>query len=157
VTPRARETTLPTILEGFRAPRVKVYPAETIVAEKLHAMVKLGIANSRMKDFFDLYVLASRREFDLELLAKGVSRTFQRRATIIPEETFALSEDFYTDRQKQTQWRAFLRKTSAGAPQDFSVVGSLLRKFLIPAMKMARGETITLRGWRSGAWTSRSR
>src|SRR6185436_6475834 len=111
----AREATLPTILDDFRAPRVKVYPPETIVAEKLHAMVKLGIANSRMKDFFDVYVLASVCEFERELLSKAVSRTFKRRQTAIPDDAFALSEDFYDDRQKQMQWRAFLRKTGVNA------------------------------------------
>jgi predicted nucleotidyltransferase component of viral defense system len=100
VTPPAREATLPTILDDFSAPRVKVYPPETIVAEKLHAMVKLGIANSRMKDFFDVYLLSSAYEFDRELLAKAVSRTFKRRKTAIPEAPFALSDDFYADSQK---------------------------------------------------------
>ena len=155
VTPPAREATLPTILDGFRPPRVKVYPAETIVAEKLHAMVKLGIENSRMKDFFDIYVLASMREFDAELLTKAVSRTFQRRKAAIPEEVFALSDDFYGDRQKQTQWRAFLRKTSVRAPEDFDAVGALLRAFLVPVMASARSGTSASRVWRSGEWRRR--
>jgi predicted nucleotidyltransferase component of viral defense system len=153
VTPPAREATLPTILAGFSPPRVKVYPAETIVAEKLHAMVMLGIANSRMKDFFDIYVLASIREFDGELLSKAVSRTFGRRKTAIPENAFALSDDFYDDRQKQTQWRAFVRKTSGRAPEDFHAVGALLRMFLVPVMESARSGTTVPRVWRSGAWT----
>ncbi|MEA2463625.1 MAG: hypothetical protein QOJ98_1372 [Acidobacteriota bacterium] len=152
VTPPAREATLPTILRDFSPPRVKVYPAETIVAEKLHAMVKLGIANSRMKDFFDVYMLASMREFDGELLSKAVSRTFRRRKTAIPEEAFALSEDFYDDRPKQAQWRAFLRKTSVRAPEDFHAVGSLLRSFLVPVMASARSDTTASLTWRSGAW-----
>ncbi|HEX8411250.1 MAG TPA: nucleotidyl transferase AbiEii/AbiGii toxin family protein [Thermoanaerobaculia bacterium] len=152
VTPPARQATLPTILHDFAAPRVKVYPAETIVAEKLHAMVKLGIANSRMKDFFDVYMLASVREFDQRLLSDAVSRTFKRRKTAIPEEAFALSDDFYADRQKQTQWRAFVRKTGVDAPEDFGVVGALLRQFLIPVMESARGGRPTSRVWRSGAW-----
>lgn len=152
VTPPAREATLQTILDDFSAPRVKVYPAETIVAEKLHAMVKLGIANGRMKDFFDVWVLASMRDFDGELLAKAVSRTFRRRKTAIPEDAFALSEDFYDDRQKQTQWRAFLRKTSVRAPEDFHLVGALLRAFLVPVMASARSGATTPRVWRSGVW-----
>lgn len=140
-TPPARETTLPTILDDFSAPRVKVYPAKTIVAEKLHAMVKLGIANSRMKDFFDVHVLASMREFDGALHSKAVTRTFKRRRTAIPDELFALSDEFYADRQKQSQWRAFLRKTGAAAPDDFLAVGTFLREFLLPVMKSARDDT----------------
>ena len=126
-------------LPGFPPPRVKVYPPETIVSEKLHAIVKLGIANSRMKDFFDLWLLASRREFDTELLAKAVVRTFRRRKTAIPEEAFALTEEFYSDREKQTQWRAFLRKSGVDAPTDFATVGRLLRRFLVPLLDAARG------------------
>lgn len=141
VTPPAREATLPTILDGFRAPRVKVYPPETIIAEKLHAMVKLGIANSRMKDFFDIYVLA-KREFDEELLAKAVSRTFVRRKKAIPQDAFALSSDFYADHQKQLQWRAFLRKSGLDAPADFHAVGAVLRALLIPVMLSARNGRI---------------
>lgn len=91
VTPPARLATLPAILTEFSRPRVKVYPAETIVAETLHAMVKLGIANSRMKDFFDVYVLARSREFDEALLTSAVARTFDRRRTAMPEEPFALT------------------------------------------------------------------
>jgi hypothetical protein len=152
VTPPAREATLPTILGDFSPPRVKVYPAETIVAEKLHAMVKLGIANSRMKDFFDVYVLASMREFDGELLSRAVNRTFRRRKTPIPEDAFALSDAFYDDRQKQSQWRAFLRKAGIRAPEDFRAVGALLRAFLVPVMESARSGTTASVAWRSGAW-----
>jgi predicted nucleotidyltransferase component of viral defense system len=154
VTPPAREATLPTILDDFSRPRIRVYPAETIVAEKLHAMVKLGIANSRMKDFYDVYVLATRHEFNEELLAKAVSRTFKRRKTAIPVEAFALTDAFYADRQKQTQWRAFLRKTRLEAPQDFQVVGAVLQAFLLPVIESARGGTAAPRVWRLRAWSS---
>lgn len=103
VTPPARSATLPPILQDYAGPRVKVYPPETIVSEKLHAMVKLGIANSRMKDFFDIYVLARGHHFEEGLLTKAVMRTFERRRTAIPEEPFALTPKFYSDRGKQTQ------------------------------------------------------
>lgn len=144
VTPRAQQATLPVILDGFAPPRVKVYPPETIIAEKLHAMVKLGIANSRMKDFFDVYVLASTRRFDEEILARAVSRTFARRKTPIPEGAFALTEDFYRDRQKRAQWRAFLEKSGVEAPDDFAVVGDVLRAFLLPPLTTARAQQETV-------------
>jgi predicted nucleotidyltransferase component of viral defense system len=152
VTPAARRATLSPILKGFHGPRVKVYPPETIVAEKFHAMVKLGIANSRMKDFFDLHVLASAREFDEELLAKAMRRTFERRRTVVPDEAFALSSDFYADRHKQTQWRAFLRKSGVGAPEDFAVVGDSLRTFLLPLLHAARNGVKQPRRWRGNRW-----
>jgi len=84
-------------------------------------MVKLAIANSRMKDFFDVHVPASMREFDGALLSKAVTRTFKRRGTAIPDDVFALSDEFYAD-----------RKTGAGAPDDFLAVGALLREFFSP-------------------------
>lgn len=137
VTPPAQRAALPTLLEDFSPPWVKVYPPETIVAEKLHAMVKLGVANSRMKDF------------DEALLAKAVNRTFKRRKTAIPKEAFALGEDFYSDRQKQTEWGAFLRKNGAEAPEDFAVLGGLLRTFLVPLLASASSGTAAPREWRS--------
>ena len=156
VTPRARQATLPAILEDFPAPKVKVYPPETIIAEKLHAMVKLGIANSRMKDFFDVYVLASAREFGEAMLAKAVRRTFARRKTTIPGEPFALTEDFYSDRQKQTQWRAFLRKSGVEIPDDFAAIGNRLRAFLLPLLTSARDGTKGGRTWRRNRWVTDS-
>ena len=139
VTPPARLATFPAILADFSKPRVKVYPPETIVAEKLQAMVKLGIANSRMKDFFDVYVLARTHEFDDALLAKAVARTFERRKTSIPEMPFALTADFYSDASKQAQWRAFVTKSGVDAPAAFTEVGRVLRAFLLPVLSAARG------------------
>jgi predicted nucleotidyltransferase component of viral defense system len=134
VTPSARTAILPTILAEFPAAKVKVYPPETIVAEKLHALVKLGIANSRMKDFYDLYILARSREFDDELLAHAVRRTFARRKTPVVPTPFALSPDFYRDAHKRAQWRAFLGKSRIDGPADFSEVGETLRAFLAPIL-----------------------
>jgi predicted nucleotidyltransferase component of viral defense system len=137
VTPPARIATLPCILEGFPKPRVKVYPPETVIAEKLQAMVKLGIANTRMKDFFDVFLLARSRDFDRALLARAIARTFARRKTAIPAEPFALTSEFYADRAKQAQWRAFLTKSGVDAPADFTVVGGVLRRFLQPLVELA--------------------
>lgn len=139
VTPSPSTALLPVIFDDFPPPRIKVYPPETIVAEKLHALVKLGIANSRMKDFFDIYTLARSRSFDEQLLMRAVRRTFSRRKTDIPEEPFALTRDFYADRQKQSQWRAFLSKSGIDAPKDFQDIGKLLRRFLLPILRLARG------------------
>jgi hypothetical protein len=95
------------------------------------------------------------REFDGALLSKAVARTFKRRRTAIPDEVFALSDEFSADRQKQSQWRAFLRKTGAVAPDDFLAVGALLRKFLLPVMESARDGTTAPGVWRSATWTKR--
>jgi predicted nucleotidyltransferase component of viral defense system len=154
VTPPARLATLPTILVEYSKPRVKVYPPETIVAEKLHAMVKLGIANSRMKDFFDVYLLARTREFDEALLTRAVARTFERRRTMIPQEPFALTAEFYSDGSKQAQWRAFLAKSGLDAPVAFTEIGDLLRAFLSPVLSSARTGATGERRWHGESWRS---
>jgi len=138
VTPPARAATFPSILEELPSPKVKVYPSETIISEKLHAMVKLGIANTRMKDFFDVYTLARTRHFDEELLAKAIARTFERRRTAMPEEPFALTPEFYSDQAKQAQWRAFIAKSGVDAPAAFTEVGDALRKFFRAVIRKRR-------------------
>lgn len=152
VTPPAETAVLPSILKDFPGAKLKVYPPETIIAEKLHALVELGIANSRMKDFFDLYVLARNREFDEKLLVRAVSRTFTRRRTAVPDEPFALTPEFYRDRQKQTQWRAFLEKSAIDAPSDFAEIGDLLATFLLPVLASAKGGSTPARRWRADRW-----
>lgn len=156
VTPAPKVAELPVLLEEFAAPRVKIYPPETIIAEKLHAMVRFGIANSRMKDFFDVYILASGHDFEEELLATAISRTFKRRKTAIPARPFALTEEFYRDAQKQMQWRAFLRKSGVEAPDEFFVVGVRLRKFLVPVLESAGTGDPAHRSWRKDRWTNRA-
>lgn len=110
VTPEPKTTTYPTML-GFPAPLLRAYPRETVVAEKFQAMVVLGIANSRMKDFYDVWILARQFEFNGTLLGAAVRATFERRQTSIPTVTpLALTPDFASDHSKVTQWNAFLKK-----------------------------------------------
>ncbi len=97
-------TDYPTILQ-LDAPRLRAYPRETVVAEKFEAMVKLGQLNSRMKDFFDLWLLSRQFEFDGVTLATAVTRTFENRQTAITDHPVALTPSFANDSVKQTQWR----------------------------------------------------
>ena len=131
VTPSPEEVTFPTLL-GFPAPKLRAYPIYTVVAEKLEAMVSLGEANSRMKDFFDIWFLSQRFEFDGKLLTQAIQATFIRRLTALPEGIpLALSNEFADS--KATQWRAFLNKN--GLPQStFSQVLEELRNFLTPKL-----------------------
>jgi Nucleotidyl transferase AbiEii toxin, Type IV TA system len=93
------------------APRLATYPVETVVAEKFEAMVKLGIANSRMKDFFDVWILARDFTFAGDVLTAAVKATFERRKTEIPDGVpFAFTQEFYADLPKNAQWQAFIRK-----------------------------------------------
>ncbi len=151
IVPRPKRISLPTMLDLPR-PTMKAYPPETIVAEKLHAMVVLGIANSRMKDFFDLWSLARALEFSGSSLSKAIAATFGRRDTPIPEGTpIALTGEFATDGEKQTQWKAFgNRGTVEGDLPGLSEVVSTMRDFLGPPLQALRQGRKFGKTWTSG-------
>lgn len=110
VYPKANMTEYPTLIGGAE-PRILVYPRYTVVAEKFQVMVAKGLLNSRLKDYYDLWLLAERFEFEREVLADAIKRTFDRRETEIPQEIpEALTAAFWGDSGKQAQWNAFLRK-----------------------------------------------
>jgi predicted nucleotidyltransferase component of viral defense system len=111
VTPEPVQASFPTLLSDLPAPQLRTYPVYTVLAEKLHAIVLLGMGNTRMKDYYDLMVLLEREILDKTLLAKAIHATFTRRQTLIPMATpTGLSEVFAADPSKQTQWRSFLQK-----------------------------------------------
>lgn len=151
VIPKPRMITYPTLLD-FSAPRIRAYPRETVVAEKLQAMVVLGIANSRMKDFYDLNVLARDFAFDGASLTRAIKATFKRRKTEIPHETpFALTEDFGRDQTKSVQWRAFVSKGDFQQDvPEFPDVLLHLREFLLPPLKAASGQADVPKDWSPG-------
>ena len=112
------------------------------MAEKFHAMVVLGIANSRMKDFYDLWILARQFEFEGPVLCDAIRATFQRRRTAIPSAApLALSPDFSRDPRKLVQWRAFLGKgkLDPGSTALGEVVEALAR-FLLPVIVAIAGK-----------------
>lgn len=117
VTPGPVEIELPTLLDDLPRPRLRVYPRETAFAEKLEAMQLLGIANSRMKDYFDLLMLAREGAMNLESLAEAIRATFRRRGTPLPEGLpLGLSDAFARDEAKRRQWDAFVRRNQLQAP-----------------------------------------
>jgi len=110
VTPEPEQIEYPTLLD-YPAPCLKAYPRETVVAEKYQALVNLGIANSRMKDFYDLWIMAHQFNFDGLTLSEAIRNTFARRQRPLPTQTpSGLDSAFYSDKQKNLQWNAFLRK-----------------------------------------------
>jgi hypothetical protein len=110
VTPPAVETAFPTILDGPAA-ILLTYPRETVVAEKFEAMVKLGITNTRMKDFHDLYSLSLLFSFEGQVLSEAIIRTFERRKTRLPSALpIAFTAEFFDHESTQRQWAAFNRK-----------------------------------------------
>jgi hypothetical protein len=147
IVPAADFVTYPTLLDGMDAPRLRAYPVYTVIAEKFHAMVELGIANSRMKDFFDLATIARSTALDGNVLVAALRATFARRGTALPETTpIALSQEFATDAAKAMQWRAFLSKARLPA-DDLSEIVILLAALLGPPMQAAASNAPFVLGW----------
>ncbi len=137
VVPGPDDVDYPVILDDMPAPHLRVYPRYTVVAEKLDALTSLGMINSRMKDYFDLWVLVKFSEFDSQILARAVAATFHRRRTRIPEGVpIGLSNEFASDPQKDKQWNAFLRKNTID-PKPLTEVVTDLREFLLPVLLSA--------------------
>ncbi len=141
----------PSLLDLPR-PRLRAYRPETVIAEKVHAMVALGVNNSRMRDFFDVYMLARFQPFNGALLAGALMATFERRRTAIPDSLpMALTPEFASMREKQTQWRAFLTKSGlTSAPPVLAEVTERLAQFMEPVIKAARTSTSFAKSWRPG-------
>lgn len=105
VVPEAREVLLPSFLD-LPSPQLKTYPVYAVIAEKFQAMVMLGLANSRMKDFYDIGVIAHTMPLDGTILLRAVKATFERRTTVISANPlYVFSHDFKHDKDKQIQWK----------------------------------------------------
>jgi predicted nucleotidyltransferase component of viral defense system len=153
VTPEPEHVVYPTLL-GHPAPYLRAYPRETVVAEKYQALVNLGMANSRMKDFYGLWVMAHRFDFDGAMLSEAINNTFARRETPLPEQTpSGLSAEFYGDDQKKRQWDAFLRKgmlLSTSTPLSLEEACQLLELFLMPPTTALKNGCAFTERWRPG-------
>lgn len=147
VTPAPQTVAYPTLLKGFEAPTLRVYPVYTVIAEKYHAMVMLGQANSRMKDFYDLAVIARRTALDGTTLAAALAATFARRQTALPSERpLALTRQFSDDPAKQRQWQAFLSKNRITAG-DLADTVALLNLLLWPPTEVATAQGQVATAW----------
>ncbi len=153
VTPEPEQIEYPTLLE-YSAPCLRAYPRETVVAEKFEAMVSLGIANSRMKDFFDLWIIANQFDFDWNTLSEAIRNTFVRRRTPLPTDTpSGLDSTFYSDRQKNLQWNAFLAKgmlQSTSRSPSLEEVCHLIKTFLMSPAQIQGGKNTLTRLWQPG-------
>lgn len=137
VVPPAETVDLPSLLD-FPPIRLRSYPPEVTIVEKFEAMVKLGMANSRMKDYYDVWYLATHRQFDVARLGRAVAATFGRRETPIPQTIpDGLSEAFAADRERERMWQAFLDRTAVPAKDRSSLaeVVRVIRPFLMNAAK----------------------
>lgn len=143
------------VLLPMEPPVIRAYPREATIAEKFNAMVVLDIRNSRMKDFYDIWFMATTWEFEMNTLRTAIIASFERRGVAIPEGIpFALTEEFLTDPQKKLQWSAFVSRLNPGSKTPtIDEVGSLLRTFLLPCIlstsseKAAAAQWAPNRGW----------
>lgn len=149
--PEPEESELPTLL-GFPAPKLLCYSRESAIAEKFEAMVKLGELNSRMKDFYDIWLLSRQFDFSGRKLAEAIRLTFGQRETKIPSVVSAFSKDFI--QVKQVQWTAFHRRLQlAHVPEDFSDVVFAIKDFIEPFVSALSSGTSVLANWSApGPW-----
>jgi hypothetical protein len=134
VTPAPQLMSLPTLLADLPAPQLYAYNRETVIAEKFEAMVLLGIGNTRMKDFYDLWYLSQHFAFEGSLLSRAIAATFDRRRTAIPiDPPLALTSEFADDATKQRQWVVFVKKGRLiGEGLILNQIGAILHDFLMP-------------------------
>jgi predicted nucleotidyltransferase component of viral defense system len=152
VVPAADDVVFPTLLEDMPAPHVRAYPRYAVVAEKLEAMIRLGIANSRMKDFYDVWLLSRLFDFDGQTLTDAVRATMARRRTPLPAGApTAFTEEFQQDTQKRGQWQAFVRRSRlSDAPSDLGAAIRDLSGMLLPVLDALRTGTSLPAVWSPG-------
>ena len=132
VVPNPSTVSYPVILD-FSAPEMKGYTMESTIAEKYQAMVKLGVLNSRMKDFYDIWVLSRTFDFKGEILAEAVEKTFEKRNTPVNMNTAIFDPSFGKDGNKNVQWQSFISKTKlTNAPESFEEAIAVVKLFLEP-------------------------
>src|SRR6266704_6603277 len=138
--PGPTEIEYPTLLD-YPAPMLQAYPRETFIAEKFEALTKLGLLNSRMKDYYDLAILSRMYPFEGEHLIEAIVATFQHRGTRIEAEPIGLTNAFYADPARAVQWRAFVRRSRfTQEPGDLEKLVAEVRRFVFPPLAAAAAE-----------------
>jgi hypothetical protein len=149
IVPRPRKVTYPALLD-FPPPQLNGYTMESMIAEKVHAMVKLGILNSRMKDFYDIWMLSHAFDFRGELLAEAIAKTFENRNTPLTPTPAFFDPAFAQDGDKRAQWQGFIKKIGlADAPDAFEDIIAAIKVFLEPI-----AVALVEQGAFHGTWTA---
>ena len=153
IVPGPGKVDYPTLLE-FPSPELNGYTMETTIAEKYQAMVKLGVLNSRMKDFYDIWMLSRTFDFNGGVLAKAIERTFMNRKTDLTNDPVIFDPSFGRDGTKQVQWQGFIRKARLrNVPGDFEDVVASIKIFLEPPVRSLADRWTFHSTWKaSGAW-----
>jgi len=157
IIPESKVVEFPTLLEE-KPPRVRIYSIESIISEKFEAMIKLSMASSPVKDFYDVYTLSLNHSFQSRRLRKAIESTFQRRKTPIPDNPLVFRVEFYENEERRKQWMAFLRKLRLhDINQEFSEIVKRIINFLEPLVISIRGRTQIGKSWDTitGSWKKR--
>jgi hypothetical protein len=158
ITPAADSVEYPSLL-GQPSPRLRAYPRETVVAEKLEAMAVLGMANSRMKDFYDVWMMSRELDFNGPTLAQAIHATFQRRGSKLAHTApTALTQEFAGDPDKNLQWEAFLSRNRLDVDgMDLAQIIQQIRLFLMPPVIAAASGQAFEETWPAGGpWVAES-
>ncbi len=153
IVPNARTVLYPTIFD-FPAPILKGYTMESTIAEKFQVMVKLGVLNSRMKDYYDIWFLSRTFDFKGEVLTEAIVKTFEKRNTHVNLKAALFDSAFGMDREKNVQWRGFVRKARlTGAPERFEEIVAAVKLFLEPLVTSIAERKAFNRIWTApGPW-----
>lgn len=122
IIPKGQLINYPLLLPDLSPVSIQAYSKESIIAEKLHAMIVLSYSNSRMKDFYDVYVLMKTTDFDKEILSKSIEATFQRRETVIPNNPSLFDAKFGLDSNLNLLWNQFLKKNKLSLSVEFKEI-----------------------------------
>jgi hypothetical protein len=148
VTPAPKKLEYPILLD-FPAPHVYGYPRETVAAEKFQAMIVLGMANSRMKDFYDLCMMFDQFEFDGLTMQNALQKTFQNRDTEFPTEKHTIFLSEFAE-NKTAQWNAFTRKVKRQDHADMTQVINTIKEFFIPILSASQRGIPFEKSWKGG-------
>jgi len=154
VHPRPEIIEYPTILDDMPPPRLRGYSRESIIAEKFHTMVKLSLKNSRVKDFYDIWILSRQYDFDGKVLAAAIEKTFDRRSTELPVEPYSFLDDYYDDPSRDRYWKGFLTKNNIHhIPTDFKTIIDEIAEFILPVIESRSSGTTPIKIWKApGPW-----
>jgi hypothetical protein len=153
ITPPPVETEIPSLLNLPNA-KLLTYPRESVVAEKFEAMVGLGLANSRMKDFYDIRSLSRDFPFEAASLSEAIKKTFARRDTKLPLGTpLVFTSEFFDDSDKMKQWAAFCNKSRSYVPEmSLESVCQEIAAFLMPLVEALNGKAALPQKWLDNSW-----
>lgn len=146
IVPKQEKRKIPTQLDGFPAPTVNTYSLETTIAEKIDAILSLMEFSSRMKDYYDIYYLANKFDFDGAILKEALNKTFENRGHTFTTEQFEQVIAFDDDEAMQKKWRAFTRKIDIKT-DDFSTVLQTIKVFLAKPFTAAKSRSDFVMKW----------